>query len=57
MGPTMVAEARTCLSNCAAVCNSEKFLEGHCDGFPRRCFCSINCPLDAINYGSESTTS
>ncbi|KAG5001458.1 hypothetical protein JHK87_022530 [Glycine soja] len=53
MGPTMVAEARTCESqshrfkgpclsdtNCGSVCRTEGFSGGHCRGFSRRCFCT-----------------
>ncbi|XP_054810497.1 defensin-like protein 2 [Prosopis cineraria] len=56
MGPTMVAEARTCesqshrfkgtcvsKSNCANVCRTEGFPGGHCRGFRRRCFCTRPC--------------
>ncbi|MED6119135.1 hypothetical protein PIB30_008943 [Stylosanthes scabra] len=56
MGPTMVAEARTCESqshrfkgpcvsdtNCASVCKTERFPSGHCRGFRRRCFCKKPC--------------
>ncbi|MED6190005.1 hypothetical protein PIB30_101536 [Stylosanthes scabra] len=56
MGPTMVAEARTCLSqshrfkgpcvsdtNCASVCKTEGFPSGDCRGFRRRCFCKKHC--------------
>ncbi|KAM7463338.1 hypothetical protein LguiA_031459 [Lonicera macranthoides] len=56
MGPTMVAEGRTCESqsqkfkgscvsrtNCANVCKTEGFPGGHCRGFRRRCFCTKHC--------------
>ncbi|CAJ1941928.1 unnamed protein product [Sphenostylis stenocarpa] len=56
MGPTMVAEARTCESkshrfkgpclsdtNCGSVCRTERFTGGHCRGFRRRCFCTKHC--------------
>ncbi|KAI9091405.1 hypothetical protein K1719_028216 [Acacia pycnantha] len=56
MGPRMAAEARTCesqshlfrgpcvrSSNCASVCQSEGFSDGHCHGFRHRCFCSKQC--------------
>ncbi|KAK3199027.1 hypothetical protein Dsin_022442 [Dipteronia sinensis] len=52
----MVAEARTCeshshkfkgtcisKSNCAHVCQTEGFPDGHCRGFRRRCFCRKKC--------------
>ncbi|KAI4357297.1 hypothetical protein L6164_001256 [Bauhinia variegata] len=52
----MVAEARTCDSqshrfkgacvsdtNCASVCKTEGFPDGHCRGFRRRCFCKKPC--------------
>ncbi|XP_028793533.1 defensin-like protein [Neltuma alba] len=55
MGP-MAAEARTCesqshrfkgtclsKSNCASVCQTEGFPDGHCSGFRRRCFCDKPC--------------
>ncbi|XP_028752588.1 defensin-like protein [Neltuma alba] len=56
MGPRMVAEARMCesasqrfrgicvrSSNCASVCQSEGFADGHCRGFRRRCLCRKQC--------------
>lgn len=56
IGPSMVAEARTCESqshkfkgpcasdhNCASVCQTERFSGGHCRGFRRRCFCTTHC--------------
>ncbi|VFQ73660.1 unnamed protein product [Cuscuta campestris] len=55
-GMKMVAEGRTCESqshkfkgpclsdtNCASVCKTEGFPEGHCRGLRRRCFCKKNC--------------
>ncbi|KAK1297262.1 hypothetical protein QJS10_CPB15g00139 [Acorus calamus] len=55
MGPT-AAEARTCESashrfkgtcirpsNCAAICNTEGFPGGKCQGVRRRCFCVKPC--------------
>ncbi|XP_062113099.1 defensin-like protein [Humulus lupulus] len=55
MGPR-VAEARTCeaqshrfkgpcvrKSNCANVCRTEGFPDGHCRGLRRRCFCTKHC--------------
>ncbi|OVA03208.1 Knottin [Macleaya cordata] len=29
--------------NCASVCKSEGFLDGHCRGFRHRCFCRQPC--------------
>lgn len=57
MGPRiMVAEGRTCesqshrfkgtcvrKSNCASVCQTEGFPDGHCRGLTRRCYCSKPC--------------
>ncbi|XP_004509602.1 defensin Ec-AMP-D1-like [Cicer arietinum] len=58
MGANMVAEARSCISksftykglcvhdrNCANVCRTEGFVEGHCRGFAfgSRCFCYKPC--------------
>ncbi|KAK4371813.1 hypothetical protein RND71_007197 [Anisodus tanguticus] len=53
MGP---AEARSCESasqtfkglcvrnsNCASICNTEGFPDGHCKGLRRRCFCTRHC--------------
>ncbi|KAJ8574219.1 hypothetical protein K7X08_026024 [Anisodus acutangulus] len=50
------AEARSCESasqrfkglcvrnsNCASICNTEGFPDGHCKGFRRRCFCTRHC--------------
>ncbi|CAL0313219.1 unnamed protein product [Lupinus luteus] len=64
MGPTIVVEGRTCLSrsqrfsgmcwrssNCDAICNSENFPAGHCRGFRRRCYCTMQCPVNAYNNG------
>ncbi|KAG8073309.1 hypothetical protein GUJ93_ZPchr0006g40975 [Zizania palustris] len=55
-GPVTVAEARLCesqshrykgpcvrRSNCANVCKTEGFPDGHCRGFRRRCFCTRPC--------------
>ncbi|KAL5218178.1 hypothetical protein ABZP36_018862 [Zizania latifolia] len=55
-GPVAVAEARLCesqshrykgpcvrKSNCANVCRTEGFPDGHCRGFRRRCFCTRPC--------------
>ncbi|KAF0911053.1 hypothetical protein E2562_005440 [Oryza meyeriana var. granulata] len=55
-GPVAMAEARTCesqshrfkgpcvrKSNCANVCSTEGFPDGHCRGFRRRCFCTRPC--------------
>ncbi|XP_054810808.1 defensin J1-2-like [Prosopis cineraria] len=52
----MVSEASTCesqshrfkgtcvsKSNCASVCQTEGFPDGHCRGFRLRCFCSRPC--------------
>nr|ASU87506.1 PDF1 [Agave sisalana] len=56
MGPTLMAEARTCesqshkfkgpclrASNCANVCQTEGFPGGDCRGLRRRCFCTRPC--------------
>ncbi|KAE9603065.1 putative defensin, plant [Lupinus albus] len=52
MGPTMMAEARTCKSesqkfkgscysdtNCATICEGEGFTRGKCHGFFSKCWC------------------
>nr|AFW90621.1 protease inhibitor-related protein [Solanum tuberosum]AIT42151.1 defensin-like protein [Solanum tuberosum] len=56
MGPMRIAEARNCESlshrfkgpctrdsNCASVCETERFSGGNCHGFRRRCFCTKPC--------------
>nr|AUZ82771.1 defensin 4 [Avena sativa]AYU75325.1 defensin 4 [Avena sativa] len=58
MGPTTVAEARTCISqshnfkgacisstNCASVCRTENFPNGDCKtrGLTRQCYCVKQC--------------
>ncbi|KAK9117956.1 hypothetical protein Scep_016049 [Stephania cephalantha] len=30
-------------SNCASICQTEHFTDGHCHGFRRRCICSKPC--------------
>ncbi|KAK9155615.1 hypothetical protein Sjap_003095 [Stephania japonica] len=30
-------------SNCASICQTEHFTDGHCEGFRRRCICRKPC--------------